>query len=603
MNPRNTLGWFLLILLIVASLSLLQWSSIDMNVKTIAFSDLVKEVDAATIKKIVFYSDGTVEGEFKSLQDGKRFFRSSIGEDDSSLLSRKLEGQNPVPEIRKENATPSPWLGLLSWVLPVILLIGFWYFMMGKMVGGGPNNFGKTKVKLAENTKPVYFKDVAGADEAKAELKEIVSFLGDPRKFTKLGGRIPKGVLLVGSPGVGKTLLARAVAGEAHVPFFSISGSDFVEMFVGVGASRVRDLFEGGKKHAPCIIFIDELDAVGRHRGTGMGGGHDEREQTLNALLVEMDGFEVNTGIVIMAATNRPDVLDPALLRPGRFDRQVVMGRPDVKGRYEILKIHVSKIPPIPLDGDVNLEIIAKGTPGFTGADLANLCNEAALNAGRNNKQVVTMDDFEFAKDKVMMGGQRSLIISPREKEITAVHESGHAIVASLVPEADPVHKVTIIPRGLSLGSTLQLPEDDRHNYSKTYLKSQLAILIAGRCAEKLMLNELSTGASNDIERATEIIRKMVCSWGMSEKLKPINYSIESGNPFLGKRLGESESGYSQDTAKEIDEEMRELIAEAETTATYHLSERKDVLEKMAQVLMEKEKITGEEVRNMLKEP
>lgn len=602
MNPKNIVYRFMWPVLIILIIALFILPNQDTSVKTLIYSELAKEVDAATIKKIVFYSDGTVEGEFKSAKDGLIRFKSKVGEDDSAYLSRKLESQDPVPEIRKENAVPPPWLGLLSWVLPIILLVGFWYFIMGRIAGGGMggglSNFMKSKAKLNQDLKPVFFKDVAGADEAKAELKEIVDFLGYPHKFAKLGGRIPKGVLLVGSPGVGKTLLARAVAGEAHVPFFSISGSDFVEAFVGVGAARVRDLFEDGKKKSPCIIFIDELDAVGRHRGTGMGSGHDEREQTLNALLVEMDGFESNTGVIIMAATNRPDVLDPALLRPGRFDRQVVMAKPDIKGRQEILKIHGEKILK---DDSVDFEIIAKGTPGFTGADLENLCNEAALHAGRNNKQIVTMDDFEFAKDKVVMGGERSIVISPKEKEVTAVHESGHAIVASLVPKADPVHKVTIIPRGMSMGSTSQLPEDDRHNYSKTYLKSQLAILLAGRCAEEIILGEVSTGASNDIKRATDISQKMVCSWGMSEKIGPLNFDTgESDNPFLGKRLGESAPGCSPDTAREIDEEMKLLIVEAKGKATQILREKIDVLRKMADTLMEKENMTGEEVRNML---
>lgn len=600
MNPKNILyrfRWLFLILLFV----FLFWPNPDTSVKTLVFSDLVKEVNATTIKKIVFYSDDTVKGEFKSPRDGKSFFKSSIGEDDSAFLSRKLESQNPIPEIRKENVKPSPWLGLIGWLLPLILLLGLWYFIMGRMGGGGMpgglGNFMKSKAKLNQNLKQIFFKDVAGADEAKAELKEVVDFLGYPHKFAKLGGKIPKGVLLVGSPGVGKTLLARAVAGQANVPFFSISGSDFVEAFVGIGAARVRDLFEQGKNNAPCIIFIDELDAVGRYRGTGMGGGHDEREQTLNALLVEMDGFEANTGVIIIAATNRPDVLDPALLRPGRFDRQVVMGRPDVKGRHEILKIHSAKIP---TDTDVNLEILAKGTPGFTGADLANLCNEAALNAGRHDKNVVSMEDFEFAKDKVMMGSERTLIISDKDKWVTAIHEAGHAIVASLVPEADPVHKVTIIPRGLSMGSTWQLPEADRHNFSKTFLKSQLAILMAGRCAEEIMFNENSTGASSDIERATEISREMVCSWGMSENLGPLKFGTKNDSPFLGKQLSGIASNYSEDTARQVDEEMKDLIVEAQERATGLLSSEMLVLEAMAHVLMEKETITGEEVRSML---
>ena len=601
MNPKNIVSRLFWPLLLISTALFLFSTSPSSNVKTLVYSDLVKEVDWATIKTITIYSNGTVEGEFKSPRDGKLFFKSSIGEDDSAFLSRKLESQNPVPEIRKQPAEPTFW-GTILGLLPLLIFIGIFIFVMRGMgqgggMKGGMGNFMKPKAKLDSNAKPVFFKDVVGAEEAKAELKEIVDFLGYPHKFAKLGGRIPKGVLLVGSPGVGKTLLARAVAGEAKVPFFSISGSDFVEMFVGVGAARVRDLFDQGKDRAPCIIFIDELDAVGRHRGTGMGGGHNEREQTLNQLLVEMDGFESNTGVILIAATNRPDVLDPALLRPGRFDRQVVMGKPDVKGRHEILKIHSAKIP---IDTDVDLEIIAKGTPGFTGADLANLCNEAALNAGRHDKTTVSMKDFEFAKDKVMMGSERALIISDKDKWVTSIHESGHAIVATLVPEADPVHKVTIIPRGLSLGSTLQLPEADRHNYSKTRLRSQLAILMAGRCAEELVFNEYSTGASSDIERATEICREMICSWGMSEKLGPLKFGTKSESPFLGKQLSGVASDYSQNTAQQVDEEMKVFITEAQTRATDILNARRPILEEMAKVLMEKETISGEEVRNLL---
>ncbi len=601
MNTKKIVNVFVWVLYVMLGMVLFSIVTKKPDIKTLTFSDLLREVDSANVQKIVLYSDGLVEGQFKSLRDGHMRFRSNIGEGDSAFLSRKLEAQNPVPEIKKETATPSLWSTLIG-LLPMIFILGFIFYMMrvnqGNGIQGGIKGFMKSRAKeQGIKSKPVTFKDVAGCDEAKEELKEIIDFLGDPSKYTKLGGHIPKGVLIVGSSGLGKTLLAKALAGEAHVPFFSISGSDFVEMFVGVGAGRVRDLFETGKINAPCIIFIDELDAVGRHRGTGMGGGNDEREQTLNALLVEMDGFETNTGVVIIAATNRPDVLDPALLRPGRFDRQVVISKPDIKGRYEILKIHSAKIP---IDADADLEIIAKGTPGFTGADLANLCNEAALNAGRCNKQTVAMSDFEFAKDKVMMGGQRSIIISPREKEVTAIHESGHAIVASIVPQADPVHKVTIIPRGLSMGSTWQLPEADHHNYSKTYLKSQLAILMAGRCAEELEFEEYSTGASNDIERATEISREMVCSWGMSETLGPLKFGTKTDSPFLGKQLTGMASDYSQDTAQQVDQEMKILVTEAKETATKILSERRSILKAVAQVLIEKETMTGEEIRKML---
>ncbi len=602
MNPKSIVTRFLFLGVILMVVSLIFQISMNSQIyeQSLAYSDLLKEVEAANIKKVVFYSDGIVKGELKSAPDGNINFKSNVGEGDTAFLSRKLESQDPSPEILKKPAEMSFWVGLAGWI-PILLMVGiFLYFLRSMNAGGtkgGPMGFLNSKAKLSENKTPASFKDVAGADEGKEELKEIVDFLGDPRKYTALGGHIPKGVLLVGPPGVGKTLLARSVAGEAHVPFFSITGSDFVEMFVGVGAARVRDLFDQGKKKAPCIIFIDELDAVGRHRGAGMGGGHDEREQTLNALLVEMDGFEPNNGVVVMAATNRPDVLDPALLRPGRFDRQVVIGKPDIKGRYEILQIHSTKIP---LAEDVDLESIAKGTPGSTGADLANLCNEAALSAGRNNKKIVAMEDFEFAKDKILMGGERSTIISPKEKEITAFHEAGHAIVASMLPEADPVHKVTIIPRGLSMGSTWQLPDGDRHNYSRTFLKSQLAILMAGRCAEEIAFGEWTTGASNDIERATDISREMVCSWGMSKKIGPLKCGAKGESPFLGKQMTEVASNYSEATAQQIDAEIKEFIAEAEKRATQILTERKLILEAMAKALMERETMTGDEVRKML---
>jgi len=595
-NPKNVLRQFVFPLCFIAGLFVSYLVlTYDTNTKILTYGDLLKEVNKTNIQKIVIHSGGTVDGEFRSPVDSKAHFKSNIGEGDSAFLSRKLESQNPVPEIEKKTSIPSFWE---AW-LPTIVFVGLIYFMFKRIssASGGIGGFMKSKAREHGNSKPVTFKDVAGADEAKEELKEIVDFLGDPHKYTRLGGRIPRGVLLVGPPGVGKTLLARAVAGEAKVPFFSISGSDFVEMFVGVGAARVRDLFEKNKKNTPCIIFIDELDALGKHRGAGVGNSHDEREQTLNQLLVEMDGFDTNEGIIMIAATNRPDVLDPALLRPGRFDRQVVMNKPDIKGRNDILKIHSSKIP---IDLDVNLEILARGTPGFTGADLAKLCNEATLSAGRCDKKTVTMDDFEFAKDKILMGSERSMIISPKEKNITAVHEAGHAIVASIVPEADPVHKVTIIPHGLSMGSTWQLPEADRHNYSKTYLKSQLAILMAGRCAEELMFKEHSTGASNDIEKATDISREMVCSWGMSKKLGPLKFGTNNDNPFLGKQLGESGSNYSPSTAREIEREMKALVTEAQETATRILTHRKSTLQAIAQVLIEKETIIGEEVKKML---
>jgi cell division protease FtsH len=491
------------------------------------------------------------------------------------------------------------WMSLLFNLVPFLLLIGFWIFMMRQMQGGSNKalSFGKSRARLhSSQQKKVTFKDVAGVEEAKDELQEIIEFLREPQKFQKLGGRIPKGVLLIGSPGTGKTLLARAIAGEANVPFFSISGSDFVEMFVGVGASRVRDLFEQGKKNAPCIIFIDEIDAVGRHRGAGLGGGHDEREQTLNQLLVEMDGFESNEGVILVAATNRPDVLDPALLRPGRFDRRVVVSRPDLKGREQILKVHVRKVP---LSDDVDLSVIGRGTPGFSGADLANLVNEAALLAARQNRKVVTMYDFELAKDKVMMGAERkSMLLSDKEKRVTAYHEAGHALVAVQLPDADPLHKVTIIPRGMALGLTMQLPLDDKHSYSTNYLKAQLAILMAGRIAEELFLNETTTGAGNDIERATDMARKMVCEWGMSE-LGPLSYGKKEEQIFLGREIAQHRD-YSEETALRIDEQVRKLVDYGYTTAREIIEKHSVALTAIAEALLEREILDGQEVRLLI---
>src|SRR5438105_3348303 len=483
--------------------------------------------------------------------------------------------------VTAKEPTVSPWATILySWG-PFLLIIGFWVFFMRQMQSGGNKalSFGKSKAKLSSSSqKKVTFKDVAGVDEAKEELQEIIEFLKEPQKFQKLGGRIPKGVLLMGPPGTGKTLLARAVAGEANVPFFSISGSDFVEMFVGVGASRVRDLFEQGKKNAPCIVFIDEIDAVGRHRGAGLGGGHDEREQTLNQLLVEMDGFESNEGVILVAATNRPDVLDPALLRPGRFDRRVVVNRPDVRGREEILRVHTRKIP---LADDVDLSVLARGTPGFAGADLANMVNEAALAAARQNRKAVLMYDFEVAKDKVLMGVERkSLLLSDEEKKNTAYHEAGHALVAAMLPHSDPVHKVTIIPRGMALGLTMQLPTDDRHNYYKNYLDTQIAILMGGRIAEELFLGQMSTGAGNDIERATELARKMVCEWGMSD-LGPLTFGKKEEQIFLGREIAQHRD-YSEATAIQIDEEVRKMVSTGYATAKGILSENRETLIRIA---------------------
>lgn len=495
------------------------------------------------------------------------------------------------------------WFTILVSFLPWVLIIGIWILFMRRMQGGtggtkGIFNFGKSRAKMiSESQIKVTFKDVAGADEAKQELEEIIEFLREPTKFQKLGGKIPRGVLLLGPPGTGKTLMARAVAGEAGVPFFSISGADFVEMFVGVGASRVRDLFEQGKKNAPCIIFIDEIDAVGRHRGAGLGGGHDEREQTLNALLVEMDGFEQNSGVIIIAATNRPDVLDPALLRPGRFDRQVVVDRPDVKGREGILKVHTRNIP---LDESVDLKILAKGTPGLAGAELANLVNEAALLAARKNRQKVTMDDFEEAKDKVMMGMERkSMIISEDEKKMTAYHEIGHVLVALKIPESDPVHKVTIIPRGRALGVTTYLPVDEKHTYSKDYLEATIAYALGGRAAELIIFNRLTTGAGNDIEKATSIARKMVCEWGMSDKIGPLALGKKEEELFLGREITKHDD-YSEKTAQEIDNEIKKIVLKGMERADRILRENIDLLHKLSKELLEREILDAEEIKKIM---
>lgn len=496
------------------------------------------------------------------------------------------------------------WTNMLISALPWLIILAIWIFIFRKMQGGGGGtkgifSFGKSRAKmLNEGQIRITFADVAGADEAKVELQEVIEFLRDPAKFQKLGGKIPRGVLLLGPPGTGKTLLARAVAGEAGVPFFSISGADFVEMFVGVGASRVRDLFDQGKKNAPCIIFIDEIDAVGRHRGAGLGGGHDEREQTLNQLLVEMDGFEQNNGVILIAATNRPDVLDPALMRPGRFDRQVVVDRPDVRGREGILKVHTRNIP---LAADIKLDILAKGTPGLSGADLANLVNEAALLAARKDQKEVTMQNFEDAKDKVMMGTERkSMLISDKEKKITAYHEAGHVLVAKYIPESDPIHKVTIIPRGRALGVTTSLPIDEKHTYSKRYLESLIAMLFGGRMAEKIVFNEYTTGAGNDIERASNLARKMVCEWGMSEKMGPQAYGAKEEELFLGREVTKHHN-FSEETGRMIDEEVKKIISSAEKRATDILSQNIDKLHALSNVLLEREILDSEEIDKVLR--
>ena len=551
------------------------------------FSDFIARVEQGEIAEVTL-KGSDIRGR---LTDGTRF-RSYAAEDPELIPSLRKQGVRIAARPVEQN----PWYNvLLSW-LPMLLFIGVWIFFMRQMQGGGAKalSFGKARARLlTEKQNRITFADVAGVEEAKEELEEIIEFLKDPQRFQKLGGRIPKGVLLMGPPGTGKTLLARAIAGEANVPFFSISGSDFVEMFVGVGASRVRDLFEQGKKHAPCIIFMDEIDAVGRHRGAGLGGGHDEREQTLNALLVEMDGFESNEGVILIAATNRPDVLDPALLRPGRFDRQVIVGRPDIRGREEILKVHVKKVP---LGADVELSVLARGTPGFSGADLANLVNEAALLGARENKQFVEMKDFENAKDKVLMGVERkSLVVSEEERRTTAYHEAGHALVAKLIPGADPIHKVTIIPRGRALGVTLQLPIDEKYNYHREYLLNNIAILMGGRVAEEIVLGKISTGAGNDLERATELARKMVCEWGMSEKMGPLTFGKKEEMIFLGRKIAQHQD-YSEQTAQEIDQEVRRFVMDAYAYAKELLKARTEALHALAAALLEREVLEGPQI-------
>jgi len=562
----------------------------------IPFSTFLDRVDEGKVTEVEIVGHSIKGVSIGSTGNGTEQFRTYAPEQYEGLANQlRLKGI----KITAEEAAASPWATLLySWA-PILLMIGFWIFIMRQMQSGGNKalSFGKSRAKLSSSSqKKVTFKDVSGVDEAKEELQEIIEFLKEPQKFQKLGGRIPKGVLLMGAPGTGKTLLARAVAGEANVPFFSISGSDFVEMFVGVGASRVRDLFEQGKKNAPCIVFIDEIDAVGRHRGAGLGGGHDEREQTLNQLLVEMDGFESNEGVILVAATNRPDVLDPALLRPGRFDRRIVVNRPDVKGREGILAVHTKKIP---LSDDVNIHVLARGTSGFSGADLANLVNEAALNAARYNQKVVRMLDFEFAKDKVLMGSERrSMIISDEEKKVTAVHEAGHALLAVLLPHADPVHKVTIIPRGMALGVTMQLPVDDKHNYTRDYLNDWIAILLGGRIAEEITFGSMTTGAGNDLERSTEMARKMVCEYGMSDAMGPLTFGKKEEQIFLGREIAQHQD-YSEDTAIRIDQEIRLIVTTNYTTARKLLEENRTALTQIAEALLLREVLDAEQVRRI----
>ncbi|HEU4388402.1 MAG TPA: ATP-dependent zinc metalloprotease FtsH [Blastocatellia bacterium] len=547
-----------------------------------------KQVRSATIEDTKVYGELVTNEKFKSEVIGDQM-RDRVAE------AMRQNGVNPKIDPTSSNV----WLLNLLTYLPILIIIGLWIFMIRQMQSGGNKalSFGKSRAKLLSNQqKRVTFKDVAGVEEAKEELQEIIEFLKDPQKFQKLGGRIPKGVLMMGPPGTGKTLLARAIAGEANVPFFSISGSDFVEMFVGVGASRVRDLFEQGKKNAPCIIFIDEIDAVGRHRGAGLGGGHDEREQTLNQLLVEMDGFESNDGVILIASTNRPDVLDPALLRPGRFDRRVVVQRPDVKGREGILAVHTRKIP---LGDDVDISVVARSTPGFTGADLANLVNEAALNAARRNRKAVAMADFEWAKDKVLMGSERrSIVMSNEEKRNTAYHESGHTLVGIKVPNADPIHKVSIIPRGMALGVTMQLPEADRYSHTRDYLEGQIAIMMGGRIAEEIFLNHMTTGAANDIEKATELARRMVCEFGMSS-LGPITFGKKEEQIFLGREIAQHQD-YSEDTAIKIDQEVKRIVMEQYTRARQIILENKDALIRVAEALLERESLDSLQIRRLV---
>jgi cell division protease FtsH len=594
MNPfyKNLALWMVIGLIVILLFQLFQQNQSPRG--EIVFSDFLKKVESGEVREVTLKGNN-VSGR---LSDGSSFRTFTADYPD---LVRSLKDRGVKIDVKP--ADTNSWLAIvLQWV-PMLLFIGVWIFFMRQMQGGGAKalSFGKARARLiSEKQNKVTFQDVAGVDEAKEELREIIEFLKDPPKFQKLGGKIPKGVLLVGPPGTGKTLLAKAIAGEANVPFFSISGSDFVEMFVGVGASRVRDLFEQGKKHAPCIIFMDEIDAVGRHRGAGLGGGHDEREQTLNQLLVEMDGFETNEGVILIAATNRPDVLDPALLRPGRFDRQVVVARPDVKGREEILKVHARRIPLAP---KVDLKVLARGTPGFSGADLANLVNEAALLAARQDKKVVEMIDFENAKDKVLMGVERrSMIISEAEKRTIAYHEAGHALVADLLPGADPLHKVTIIPRGRALGLTQQLPADDKYNYSRDYLVNRITILLGGRAAEEIVFQQQTTGAGDDLEKATEMARKMVCEWGMSEKMGPLTFGKGEEHIFLGREVARPKD-FSEETAVLIDSEIKRIVVECATRARQMIETNLEKLHALARALLERESLDGEEIARILRVP
>jgi cell division protease FtsH len=602
-TAKNIFLWIVIIVAVVVLWNFLSTMK-NGNVAEITYSEFTSIVKDGRIRSSaspVTLTGNKVEGKYLPPgQQVEKSFRVLIPKGSEETVANTLNDQGVRVKVADDDQ--GSWIYMvLSSGFPILLLVAFWIFLMRQMQAGGNKalSFGKSRAKLSTNQqKKVTFKDVSGVEEAKEELQEIVEFLKEPQKFQKLGGRIPKGVLLMGPPGTGKTLLARAIAGEANVPFFSISGSDFVEMFVGVGASRVRDLFEQGKKNAPCIIFIDEIDAVGRHRGAGLGGGHDEREQTLNQLLVEMDGFESNEGVILIAATNRPDVLDPALLRPGRFDRQVVVTLPDIKGREGILKVHCRRIP---LAEDVDVSVLARGTPGFSGAQLANLVNEAALNAARFNRKAVTMLDFEEAKDKVLMGKERkSMVMNEKEKRNTAYHEAGHALVAYMLPEADPLHKVTIIPRGRALGVTMQLPEEDKYNYTKEYMEASIAILLAGRAAEEIFLGSCTTGASNDLERTTERARKMVCEWGMSDEMGPLTFGKKEEQIFLGREIAQHQD-YSEDTAIQIDQEVKKIVLQGYEIAKEILEANREALVRLAEALLEYESLDFKDIEAVIK--
>lgn len=603
-TAKNVFLWIVIIVAVVVLWNFLNTVRSG-NVDEVNYSDFTSMVKNDNIRSNptspVTLSGNKVEGSYiDSVTGTERKFRVIIPKGSEETIANTLNEKGIIVKVNDDDQNSFVYMLLTSW-FPIILFVGFWIFLMRQMQSGGNKalSFGKSRAKLSTNhQKKVTFKDVAGVEEAKEELQEIIEFLKEPQKFQKLGGRMPKGVLLMGPPGTGKTLLARAIAGEASVPFFSISGSDFVEMFVGVGASRVRDLFEQGKKNAPCIIFIDEIDAVGRHRGAGLGGGHDEREQTLNQLLVEMDGFESNEGVILIAATNRPDVLDPALLRPGRIDREVVVTLPDIKGREGIIKVHTRRIP---FAKDVDISILARGTPGMSGAQLANLVNEAALNAARFDRKSVAMADFEEAKDKVLMGKERkSMIMSDEEKRNTAYHEAGHALAAHLLPDTDPLHKVTIIPRGRALGVTTQLPAEDKYSYTREYMEASLTILLAGRVAEELVLGSCTTGASNDLERVTERARKMVCEWGMSEEIGPLSYGKKEEQIFLGREIAQHQD-YSENTAMQIDKEVKKVVMVAFANAKKLLEENRDALILVAEALLEYETLDGNEVTAVIK--